>query len=268
MVYPFDKIWAVAESNFLTEVRKRNADLLSTATFYELRRNPALIHRDADITLAAKEIVKSKFAYAGQSLLSLDFVLVHQSKYGELVKQLCREIDLRITPRPNKNKDYCRLILDADYEQLKASLLQERVIYGGEFYGNEKILGPTLIDNPKYNSVFVQKTTLTPVLPILKYSNFKDAMNFLQKSSKSTYFAAFTYDISIIEHLESQLHTGSITVNKTYELKDLSSYPISDPSNQGMIGFTGKPAFDAFSYLKTTTHKLSLISKIKNFLIK
>lgn len=267
ITYPFDKVWSVTDYSFMQHFESQRSNLKGNSTFYQVRSNPAIITERANLNWAAKEVVKSKFENGGQSLLGLGYVLVHASIQPVFLQKVIEEIELQFSKRPHRSPHYSRVVSHELFNDLKKHLHKERIFYGGEFYGNEQVLSPTIIDTPKYSSFFAQHPQMTPVLPMISYTNFSDILNYLRGGERSTYISYFGDRKEDIRAIHEYTSTGSLVVNKTYAMEDCLRFPISDPSTPGMLSFSGKRAFDAFSSMRTMTERLDLVSKIKNILI-
>ena len=267
ITYPFDKIWSITDHKFMQKFESQRANLRGNSTFYQIRKNPVIVTEKAQLDWTAKEIVKSKFENGGQSLLSVSYALVHASIRPQLLQKLIDELEHVFTKRPHRSRHYSRVVDPSMYHDFKNHLHKERIFYGGEFYGNEQLLVPTLIDTPKYSSIFLKHPELTPVLPLIPYSNFSDILNYLRGNERSTYISYFGDNKDDIQAIHQQTSTGSVVINKTYEMEDCIRFPISDPNTPGTLSFSSKRAFESFSSMRTMTEKLDFMNKLKNILI-
>ena len=55
-------------------------------------KSPCIVHKDADIQLAAKRLVFGKFTNAGQTCIAPDYLFVHQDIKTKLTEEMKRAI--------------------------------------------------------------------------------------------------------------------------------------------------------------------------------
>ena len=56
-------------------------------------KSPAIINSDTDLKLASKRIVWGKFLNSGQTCVAPDYLVVHKSIKGTLIKELINRIE-------------------------------------------------------------------------------------------------------------------------------------------------------------------------------
>ncbi|MGB0255379.1 MAG: aldehyde dehydrogenase family protein, partial [Flavobacteriaceae bacterium] len=69
-------------------VAKAAAEHLTPTTLELGGKNPCIVDHTANITVSARRIVWGKFMNCGQVCMSPDYVLVHHTKYNELIENL------------------------------------------------------------------------------------------------------------------------------------------------------------------------------------
>ena len=57
---------------------------------------------------------------------------------------------------------------------MENDLKGQNILYGGIRNKNELFFGPTIVDNPKINSLLIKEEIFGPILPILSYNNLED----------------------------------------------------------------------------------------------
>lgn len=147
--------------------------------------NAMIVTPSADLTLALQAILFSAVGTAGQRCTSLRRAFIHESIYDDLVHQLkARYKGLAIGSPLEKGNLVGPLIDERSYENMQQTLERSRQ-EGGVVFGGERILKdtfpkayyvrPAIVEMPKQSSM-VCAETFAPILYVMKYANFEDAL--------------------------------------------------------------------------------------------
>ena len=93
-------------------------------------KSPCIIDETADIKLAARRVLWGKLLNAGQTCVSVDYVLIHSSVKDRFIKYLQKEIKKRY-PNALNNDTYPRIINEYHYKRLMNLIKSEDSIIGG-----------------------------------------------------------------------------------------------------------------------------------------
>src|SRR4051794_27402836 len=106
-----------------------------TPTTLELGgKSPAIVHRDADLAVAARRIAFGKWINAGQTCIAPDYVLVHRDVERAFVEGLRATIRTFFGDDPKSSPDYARIVNDSHFRRLAGLLDQggfKEVVAGG-----------------------------------------------------------------------------------------------------------------------------------------
>ena len=76
---------------------------LIPVSYTHLGKDPAIICEDANLELAAKQIVSGAYSYSGQRCTAIKRVLVHRSVADELVSLIQSEVEKLSVGSPEDN---------------------------------------------------------------------------------------------------------------------------------------------------------------------
>ena len=142
-------------------------------------KSPCLVDASADIELAARRIIFGKLLNAGQTCVAPDYILVDSRVKEPLIEALRSEITRQYGTNPTLNENYPRIINEKHEQRLNELLADQPVVYGGLW--NQHKLMPTLVVDPDPNSSLMQEEIFGPILPILTYTHFSEALRFIQQ---------------------------------------------------------------------------------------
>jgi aldehyde dehydrogenase (NAD+) len=155
-------------------------------TILELGGNNAMIVTDsAELDLALRAIVFSAVGTAGQRCTSLRRIIVHESRYDELLEQLKRVYgNLTIGSSLDEGVLVGPLIDQSAFDAMQTALARAADA-GGEITGGERVLAdqypngfyvrPAIVEMPDQTDV-VRTETFAPILYAMKYTTFADAL--------------------------------------------------------------------------------------------
>ena len=216
------------EINFInftgsTEVGKRISSITSMVpVLMELGgKDAAIVLEDADLELAAKNIVAGAFSYSGQRCTAVKRILVIDSVADKLVELLKNKIeklkvgnpleeDATIVPLINdKSADFVEgLIEDAKEKGAK-------LVIGGKRENN--IIYPTLFDNVTVDMRLAWEEPFGPVLPVIRVKDKEEAIKIANESEYGLQSSVFTQDINEAFYIANKLEVGTVQVNNKTE---------------------------------------------------
>jgi aldehyde dehydrogenase (NAD+) len=214
-------------------------------------QNPVIVDETADIADAAEKIAWGKSAWGGQWCTSPGYVLVHESvadKFAEEAKKALKEM---YGDDPKKSADYSRIVSAKELQKLTAVIDPAKVIAGGDSDLEERYLAPTLVYPVTWDDNIMKGENFGPVLPILKYSNLKDAVKKIKNIPKplSAYF--FSKNDDTIKYLLNTLSFGGGAVNQVNITLYIETMPFGGVGESGIGCYYGKYGFDSLTHPKS-----------------
>lgn len=212
-------------------------------------KSPCIIDETADIKLSAKRIVWGKLLNAGQTCVSIDYIVVHKNVKEELIKYLQKEIGLRYPDAVN-NKSYPKIINTHHYERLLNLIKTESKVIGGKSNDSERKIEPTIFPDVDFNHEIMRGEIFGPLLPIIEYDDIDKVINIIKEREKPLACYIFSQRKEKADHIINSLSYGGGCVNDTIMQLANSHVPFDGVGNSGMGSYHGKHGFDLLSHKK------------------
>ena len=236
-------------------VAKAAAENLTPITLELGGKNPCIVDETANLPLAAKRIIWGKILNAGQTCIAPDFILVHHKMKSKLIKYLIEEIKNALGENPQESSDYARIINLKNWERQLSLIENQTILYGGESQRSDFYLAPTLLDEPKLDSLVMRDEIFGPILPLLSYETIGDIDSIISKYEKPLSLFIFSENKSFIKEVLNKYSFGGGCVNDTVIHFSNSRLPFGGVGHSGMGAYHGKLSFDTFSHKKAIVRK-------------
>jgi aldehyde dehydrogenase (NAD+) len=174
--------------------------------------NAMILAPSADLTLALQAILFSAVGTAGQRCTSLRRVFIHASIYEEVVSKLKEKYQALKIGSPLEAGNLVGPLIDASsYNNMRSALDKSRqeggVVFGGERLLEDKYAGayyvrPALVEMPG-QSFMVCEETFAPILYVMKYSAFEEALTQHNDVAQGLSSCIFTNDVREAEQFLS-----------------------------------------------------------------
>ena len=173
-----------------------------------------IVHSDADLAYAAERCVAGGFAYAGQSCISVQRILVERSVCGKFTDLLVAGVQQLKTGNPMLDStDVGPLIRESD--AIRASdWVQEavrggaRLLCGGQRKGS--ILEPTVLTGTRSEMKVSCQEIFAPVVSVEPYDDFYDALKQVNSSAYGLQTGIFTRDAKLLFNAYEELEVGAV----------------------------------------------------------
>ncbi len=184
-------------------------------------KDAAIVLADADLELAANNIVAGGYSYSGQRCTAVKRILVVDKVADELVAKVKEKMDKLTVGNPlEKDVDIVPLIStkSADYVM---ELIEDAKNKGAELVvgGNrvDNLIYPTLFDNVTTDMRIAWEEPFGPVLPILRVKDKDEAIEIANRSEYGLQSAVFTENIDDAFYVADRLEVGTVQVNNKTE---------------------------------------------------
>ena len=174
--------------------------------------NAAIVCASADLDLALRGIAFSAMGTAGQRCTSLRRLIVHETIYDDLIARLKQVYTSVVVGDPRAEGTLVGPLIDArSLEGMRAALDEARaggaVVTGGErvvVAGSEDALyvRPALVEIDKQSAV-VKRETFAPILYVLKYREFEEAIRLQNDVPQGLSSSIFTLNVREAERFLS-----------------------------------------------------------------
>ncbi|WP_462410434.1 aldehyde dehydrogenase [Neobacillus sp. Marseille-QA0830] len=221
---------------------------------------PFIVLNDADVDLAVKHAVDSRMANCGQVCICNERTYIHEDIYDEFITKFEAELkniqigdpmDIRTQLGPKVNKTELtkihNMVLKARDQGATivtgGNPLQEGEFQRGYWYP------PTLLTDVKQNMEIVQEEVFGPVIPVIKFSNFEEALEMANDSSFGLSAYLFTNDYKKIMKSVHHIDFGEIYINRSGPESFHAFH--GGYRNSGVGGDDGKYGLDGYMKKKT-----------------
>ena len=174
--------------------------------------------------------------------------MVHSNVKDELLEKMKNYIHKFFGENPKESNDMVRIVDQTATERLLGHLKTAEVYHGGDFDIAEKYIAPTILNNVKNTDPIMGEEIFGPILPVLKYDNLDDTIDFINKRDKPLAFYLFTESPKIEKKVLGSTSSGGGCVNDTVVHPGVSNLPFGGVGASGMGAYHGKRSFDAFSH--------------------
>jgi acyl-CoA reductase-like NAD-dependent aldehyde dehydrogenase len=191
----------------------------------ELGGNAAVIvHSDANVEEAADRCVAGGFAYAGQSCISVQRILVQSSVRDRFIARLLDGVAKLKTGDPlDEATDVGPMISDdaamrAETWVKEALSAGAKLVTGGHRSGTT--LEPTVVTNTKPSMKVSCQEVFAPVVTVDSYETFDNAIKMVNDSAFGLQAAVFTENKTLLLKAFAELEVGGVIAD------DMSSFRI------------------------------------------
>ena len=232
-------------------VAKAAAENLTPVTLELGGKSPCIVDETANLELSARRIVWGKIINAGQTCVAPDYILVHHKMKDTFVKFLIQEIEKALGPNPEESADYARIINLKNWQRQLSLLENQKILYGGQSTQDSLYLAPTLLDEPKMDSLVMKEEIFGPILPILSYESKDEIDKIISSFDKPLALYLFSQNKYFIDEVLQKYSFGGGCINDTVIHLVNNNLPFGGVGNSGMGAYHGKLSFDIFSHKKS-----------------
>lgn len=184
-------------------------------------KDAAIVLEDANLELAAKNIVAGAYSYSGQRCTAVKRILVIDKIADKLVEKLKNEIEkLMVASSVEVDFDIGPLI-DSKAADFVWDLIDDarekgaHLVCGGKRQGN--IIYPTLFDYVREDMRLAWEEPFGPVLPIIRVESIEEAIKIANKSQYGLQSCVFTDNINNAFQIANSLEVGTVQINNKTE---------------------------------------------------
>lgn len=184
----------------------------------ELGGNAAVvIHKDADITFAAKRCAVGAFSFAGQICISIQRMYVHKDVYDEFAEKFLANVQtLKMGDPMDEKTDIGPMIENsavARTEEWVKDAVKDgaKVLIGGKSKG--AFFEPTVLSNITQSMKVCSEEVFAPVVTLSQYNDFEEAIKSINNSKYGLQAGIFTNAVQNIFHAYNELQVGGVIIN-------------------------------------------------------
>jgi succinate-semialdehyde dehydrogenase/glutarate-semialdehyde dehydrogenase len=223
--------------------------------------DPVIVCGDADVGEAVKAVTIGRYWNAGQACLGCKRVFVHDSVYdafvGQLVERVARYEPGDGTIKAEKPKlrmgpIHTRAGRDELLEQVEDGVRSGgELLIGGGTAGHDRgfFLEPAVIASPGEGSRVMREEVFGPVLPVMRFSDFDDAIRHANDTPYGLGSSIWTHDARLIHRAAQEIESGMTWVNQIHYGYD--ELPFGGVKASGFGKEHGIEALDSYVEIKS-----------------
>ncbi|GAB6675730.1 NADP-dependent glyceraldehyde-3-phosphate dehydrogenase [Streptococcus uberis] len=216
-------------------------------------KDSAIVLEDADLALAAKNIVAGAFGYSGQRCTAVKRVLVMDSVADELEKHVCDLVNNLSVGMPEDNADITPLI-DTKAADFVEGLITDANEKGAkaltEIKREGNLISPVVFDHVTTDMRLAWEEPFGPVLPFIRVNSLEEAIDISNASEYGLQASVFTNNFPQAFAIAEKLEVGTVHINnKTQRGTDNFPFLGAKKSGAGVQGV--KYSIDAMTNLKS-----------------
>lgn len=223
--------------------------------------DPVIVCADADVDAAVKAVIIGRYWNAGQACLGCKRVFVHESVYDAFVSELVERVG-RYEPgdgtvKAEKPKLRMGPIHTRSAQSDLVEQIEDGVSSGGELLigggtgsdGKGYFLEPAVIGEPAEGSRLMTEEVFGPVLPVLRFADFDDALRRANDTPYGLGSSIWTHDARLIHRAAQEIESGMTWVNQIHYGYD--ELPFGGVKASGFGKEHGLEALDSYVELKS-----------------
>lgn len=184
-------------------------------------KDAAIVLEDADIELAAKNIVAGGFSYSGQRCTAVKRILVVEEVADQLVARMKELIEELQVGNPLEKQVTIVPLINSGAADFVWELMQDAKQKGAKLVIGEKregnLIYPTLYDYVTTEMRLAWEEPFGPVLPVMRVKNMEEAIEIANESEYGLQSSIFSENIDRAFYVADKLEVGTVQINNKTE---------------------------------------------------
>lgn len=241
----FDKIFFTGGGRVGQIVYQAAAKNLTPVVLELGGKSPVIVSDSADIDVTAKRIVWGKFLNAGQTCVAPDYVLVQEAVKEKLIETLIYYIE-KFQYRV-ENQNYAKIVNQRNFDRLLDLIQPEQLVYGGGSNPETLEIYPTILRDVSFADACMQDEIFGPILPILTYKEFRNAIDYISDFEKPLAAYLFSSNSDEKDIFMKYLSFGGGCINDVIMHMTNESLPFGGVGGSGFGKYHGEHGFYEFT---------------------
>jgi acyl-CoA reductase-like NAD-dependent aldehyde dehydrogenase len=199
--------------------------------------SPLIVEADADLDLVASKVRVAGFSHAGQSCISTQRILVQESIHERFVEILADAVGSLVVGDPLDEATDVGPLISRDETQRVLNWIADAVSDGATLVAGGSItdglLQPTVVDNVPLEADLCSKEVFGPVVVVIPYAEFDDALRIANQGDYGLHAGVFTKDLDKALRAIRMLDFGGVLINEvpTYRADQQPYGGVKDSGN-------------------------------------
>ncbi|MET0515843.1 MAG: aldehyde dehydrogenase family protein [Nitrospiraceae bacterium] len=177
-----------------------------------------IVEPDADLDWAAQRCASGGFVYAGQTCISVQRILVHESIADAFTKKLLALVALVKTGDPADDATVVGPLIDSSATRRVESWIQEAVAQGARVLAGgarkESILEATVMSQVTPSMKVSCEEVFGPLVTVTPYRQFEQAVAMMNNSPYGLQAGIFSQDVNRLFAAFRDLEVGAVLANE------------------------------------------------------
>jgi acyl-CoA reductase-like NAD-dependent aldehyde dehydrogenase len=194
-----------------------------------------IVHHDADLDTAIPMIAMGGFSQAGQSCISVQRIVIHESIYDTFRERFTAHVREKI--KTGDPRDRATVVGPMISPEALAGALQRidaavqagaKIVHGGKAFG--RCLEATIVENAPATAELCAEEAFAPLVTLHRYSQFDEALAFVNASRFGLQAGLFTRDLRLAFNAFEALEVGGVMVNQvpTFRVENMPYGGVKD----------------------------------------
>lgn len=253
---PFDHVFFTGSPAIGKHVMAAAAKNLASVTLELGGKSPTIVDATANLKLAARNIIWSKFANSGQTCIAPDHVYVHESikdTWLELCKKEIRKA-YGANLKDQSSSPHLAHMVNARHTARIKHLLEDatargaRTLDGGGVDESTCFVQPTLLDQIPADAKIMEEEIFGPLLPIIGFADLDEVIDKVNEGPKPLAFYIYSQSNANIEKTLTHITSGGACVNHSLMQFLQGNLPFGGVNNSGIGRAHGHYGFKEFSH--------------------
>jgi glyceraldehyde-3-phosphate dehydrogenase (NADP+) len=220
-----------------------------------------IVHADADLDAAVPAIANGAFGQAGQSCISVQRVVVHESIYDDFRARFVAFIGGKVrTGDPADRANIVGPMINREALEKTVARIDDAVRAGATIACGGKVHGPcleaTVIEGAPAHLPICTEEAFAPVCTLHRYRDFDEALEFVNASDFGLQAGVYTRDLKLAMRAYEMLEVGGVLINQvpTFRVENMPYGGVKD-SGFGREGV--RYAMEEMTELRSLVMRLS-----------
>lgn len=249
--FTFDHVFYTGSTAVGKIIYKMAAENLVPVTLELGGKSPCVVEADANISVAARRIVMTKFSNCGQMCVAPDYLLVHHSVKDKLVSAIKKNIVQFFGNKPEESYNYGKIINARQYNRLLGYLKQAKIVHGGRSDESKLFIEPTVIEDVDLDSPVMNDEIFGPILPVISFTDPSEALAVIRRHPNPLAFYVFTSSRKKENEWMGNVAFGGGCINNASWHLTNHNLPFGGRGFSGSGHYHGRYSFDTFSHKKS-----------------
>ncbi|MGT2772036.1 NADP-dependent glyceraldehyde-3-phosphate dehydrogenase [Streptococcus marimammalium] len=216
-------------------------------------KDSAIVLEDADLELAAKQIVAGGYSYSGQRCTAVKRVFVMDSIADKLAAIVRDKVNALKVGQPEEDADITSLI-DTKAADFVEDLINDATKKGAkalnEIKRENNLISPIVFDNVTTDMRLAWEEPFGPVMPFIRVKSVEEAIKLSNASEYGLQASIFTKNYPKAFAIAEQLEVGTVHINNKTQ-RGTDNFPFMGVKNSGSGTQGVRYSIEAMSRLKS-----------------